>query len=195
MSQRRYIVNAGKKRQTRNAAEALRETFMDRAVERVDYVKWKWPKHMREVGQCVSVMYSSDKWKPKGDMEDYKHVSEGPQRLYVQAGFLRDADADPSGRRQLSVCGPTVQVNGRMPAAFAVLAPLLGIQARLYECAQGDEDVLGEDYFQIDVGGAFLGAAQHPDSGETFLIVYTPSRVLAMITGDVLDVKRDGIVG
>lgn len=191
---RRYVVNASRKH-TRNEAERIRETFMDRPVERVDYVNWKWPKKLREVGQCMAVMYSSDKWKKKGQLEDYKHVSEGEQRLYVRDGFLRDADADPSGRKKLQACGPMVEVNGELPNAFAVLAPLLGLQARLYDCTSEEEGQFGDDYYQIDVTGATLGAAKHPETGETFLIVYTPKQVLAMITGDVLDVKRDGIVG
>lgn len=193
MARRTYVENP--RALARNEAERLRETFVDRPVERVEYVKWDWPKRMHEVGQCVAVMYSSDKWRSRGDNEDYKHVSEGEQRLFVREGFLRDADADPSGRQKLDVCGPAVEVNGRMPEAFAVLAPLLGIQARLYECAGEAEPELGDEHFQINIDGATLGAAKHPDTGETFLIVYTPSQVLAMVTGDVLDVKQDGIVG
>jgi hypothetical protein len=193
---RRYVVNRG----SREEAEHIRETFVDRPVEKSERVRWHWPKSVQEVGQCVAVMYSSDKWqKRRGELVDYKHVSEGPQRISVARGFLRDFDSDPSGRRALTVVGPHVKLNGPMPDSFAVLAPLLGLQVRLYEL-QGNEPVLpsgDEGLYQVDTDPerVMLGAAKHPESNETFLIVYDGGRVLAVITGDVLDVKKDGIVG
>lgn len=194
---RRYVVN----RSSRGEAERLRETFVDRPVEKSEQVRWHWPKVMREVGQCVSVMYSSDKWqKRRNDNVDYKHVSEGPQRISVVRGFLRDFESDPSGRRSLGVVGPEVEVNGPMPDSFAVLAPLLGFQVRLYERGEDGEPELpkGENgLYQVDTDPRLvsLGAAKHPETGETFLVVYDKAKVLAIITGDILDVKKDGIVG
>lgn len=174
----------------------MRETFYDKSARKEELVRWQWPARMREVGECVAVMYTSDKWRDGGDYEDYKHVAEGPQTIYVTDGFLRDADADPSGRKKLSVCGPLVSLNGPMPGAFAVLAPILGVQVRLYEEDDDGELVLSDDGLrQVDIAGAKLGGARHPKTGEAFLLVYDSRRVLAIIVGDKLDVERDGIVG
>lgn len=193
---RRYVVN----RSSRGEAERLRETFVDRPVERSEKVRWHWPGVMREVGQCVAVMYSSDKWqKRRNNNIDYKHVSEGPQRISVVRGFLRDFESDPSGRRALRMVGPEVKVNGPMPDSFAVLAPLLGFQIRLYEgddlnpqLPEGDDGLYQVD---TDPRRVMLGAAKHPQTSETFLIVYDSAKVLAIITGDILNVEKDGIVG
>lgn len=193
---RRYVVNSSRRRYAENDAEAMREAFVDRPVEKEETVSWKWPKRMREVGECVAVMYTSDKWKDEGDYKDYKHVAEGPQEIYFPDGFLRDYDADPSGRKKLEVCGPYVDLNGPMPDAFAVLAPVLGVQVCLYEEDEAGELVLTDDgYRQVDIDGAKLGGARHPKTREAFLIIYDSKRVLALVTGDALDVERDGIVG
>ena len=192
---RRYVVNRSES-QAEAAARKMRETFVDEPVEKVQTVKWNWPRRMREVGECVATMYTSDKWQDKGDYADYKHVSEGPQMIYVADGFLRDADADPSGRKKLRVLGPMVDLNTPMPNAFAVLAPILGVQIRLYEEDEDGELVLTDDGLrQVDIDSAKLGGARHPKTDEAFLIVYDSRRVLAIIVGDKLDVERDGIVG
>jgi hypothetical protein len=49
---RRYVRNARDERQ----AEKIRETFMDRPVEHQTFFDWKWPKTIRNVGECLSVM-------------------------------------------------------------------------------------------------------------------------------------------
>jgi len=195
---RRYVANL---RNDEQEAAQIRETFVDRPVENIEQVHWKWPRQLVEVGQCVSVMYSSDKWQPRrGDLVDYKHVSEGQQRVSVVPGFLRDFDRDPSARMELEVEGTMVEVDGPMPDSFAVLAPLLGFQVRLYERG-GDGDLLlpngDEGVYQVDTDPrrVSLGAAKHPGTGETFLIVYDKSKLLGIVTGDILDVEKDGIVG
>jgi hypothetical protein len=89
------------------------------------------------------------------------------------------------------------ELDGPMPDAFAELAPILGIQARLFDSVGPDgEPELSEDRYQINIAKAMLGAAKHPRSGETFLFVYTEKEgPLCVITGDILDVEKDGIVG
>ena len=186
---RRYMANASDLELARN----LRRTFMDRDPEREQQVPWEWPTEMQHIGKCEAVMYSSDKWKHRGDYEDYKHVAEGPQELLVAPGFVRRYD-QPSVN--LPVVGPMVVLNDPMPTHFAVLAKVLGLQAQLFvgdddEPALGGEDAL----YQIDIPGATLGAAKHPATGETFLIVYSNAGVHCIVTGSVLDVEKDGIVG
>jgi len=181
-------------RSNRDTARALRETFYDRPVEREQTVPWQWPRRLREIGTCQSVMYSSDKWKKKGDREDYKHVAEGPQWVLARSGFLVHYD---SPRSALPVVGPMIDL-GPMPDSFAVLADILGVQIQLYE--RGGEEGYrlpdGDDnLFQVDISRAKLGAARFPDSGDAFLIVYTSAGIDLLIVGKQLDIEKDGIVG
>lgn len=182
-------------RRDADAAAAIREKFYDRPVERRLNIPWQWPRAMREVGLNMSVMYASDKWKRRGQKEDYKHVSEGKQWILARPGFLRQYNHPD---RHVAVAGPMVDL-GTMPDTFAVLADILGVQVRLYE--QGgpkgyrlpsDAD---EGYHQVVIPGAKLGAARFPDSGDAFLIVYTRAGVDLLIVGEELDVEKDGIVG
>ena len=189
---RRFVENRG----SIDDAREIRRTFQDREPSKVQTFRWKWPRRMVEVGTCEAVMYSSDKWRDDGVSVDYKHVAEGPQTLLVVPGFLRDFH---SPRTQLDVPGRVVDLNGEMPDAFAVLARILGLQARLF-VDDGDGDLYlpngDETLYQVDVANAWLGAAKHPETGEKFLIVYTEAGgVCAIVTGEILDVKRDGIVG
>ena len=178
-------------------ARRIRETFVDRPAEHEEPVPWKWPRAMQEIGSCEAVMYASDKWKPRNHFEDYKHRAEGPQKLLVSPGFVRRYD---NHRAALPVCGPRVELNRPMPDAFAVLAPILGVQTRLYE----EEDADGQwrfprgaddGFYQIDIPGAELGAARHPATGEEFLLVYTRAGVHCVIIGDHLHISKDGIAG
>lgn len=188
-NRRRYTLNASELEHARN----IRRTFMDREPEHEKQVPWEWPQKMQHIGQCEAVMYSSDKWKPKGQREEYKHVAEGKQELLVAPGFVRQYDRPGE---ELAVVGPFVELADPMPSHFAVLANVLGVQAQLFV---GDDEALdlgGEDsLYQIDIAGATLGAAKHPNTGETFLVIYTPSGVHCIVTGDVLAIEKDGIVG
>jgi hypothetical protein len=168
------------------AARKLREKFVDRPMTRVSEVSWTWPKEMREVGTCESVMYTSDKWRSLGDYIDYKHISEAPQRLLVKPGFI----VDYKSGKPLRLASEKRPLDYPMPDAFAELARILALQVRFL-----DEDGDPGEYHQVNIARATLGAARHPTTGETFLIVYTPSTLCAIIVGDQLDVEKDGIVG
>jgi hypothetical protein len=187
-NRRTYIRNIA---QEADEAKRIRETFTDRSASKVQTMRWQWPKRMHEVGQCVAVMYSSDKWRNPGEYEDYKHVAEDEQLLFVKPGLLVDEDGD-----ELDLVGPTSDLNGEMPQTIAVLAPIIGIQMRLY-VDEGEGHYLPNEgnLYQVTLPKAMLGAALHPDTGEKFLVVYSPSEVLCIITGSSLDVLHDGIVG
>lgn len=192
MRRRRYIENADSLREARR----IRETFTDRPPERVETFNWDWPQSMVQVGTCEAVMYASDKWRQAGDMQDYKHVAEGPQVLLVAPGFLREYE---SPRTKLPVCGPEVELDGPMPDAIAVLAPILGVQTKLYVDDGGGDYYLpngDESLYQVDIANAWLGGAKHPATGQTFLIVYTKrGGPCCIVTGEILDIEKDGIVG
>jgi hypothetical protein len=186
---RRLIVN----RSDYEAAKKIRETFVDRKMEKEVQIHWSWPKAMLDVGQCEAVQYTSDKWKKRGDYQDYKHVAEGPQHLYVRDGFLREYGS----RRALEVESARVELPKKMPTAIAELAPILGFQFQPYiESDDPDDDLeLSDTYFHVNIARAYIGAAQLPGSNEVFLIIYTKDDLCAIITGDILNVEKDGIVG
>lgn len=186
---RRFVVN----RSDLDRAREIRETFQDAPSRKVEPVSWQWPRAMREIGSCEAVMYTSDKWRHSGDMVDYKHLSEGPQRILVKKDFLREYHYT---EERIPVCGPEVELNRPMPSAFAVLAPILGVQVRLYEPdARGEPTLSRGDIYQVVISRAMLGGAEHPDTREKFLIIYTKRELCAIIVGDILDIEKDGIVG
>lgn len=177
---------------TEELAANTYQTFMDRKHRRKQTMKFGWPEKMQEVGIGKAVMYRSNKWKLDArEWEDYKHVAEATQTLYVTPGFLREW-GDP--RKKMPVDGPIVSFEEPMPKHFAILAPLIGIQARLYE-KRGKTRRLGDPY-EIVIARAMLGGAHHPETNEPFLFVYTRSGgVHMLLTGPELDIEKDGIVG
>lgn len=192
---RRFERNFGRV-DARQAAIDIREKFIDAPATHEETMRWSWPKRMQEVGSWSpgegAVMYASNKWQrnPR-NVIDYKHVAEGRQRLLVIPGFIRNYHRPGS---KVRVDGPMCDLNGPMPEAFAVLAPILGIQASLYSNEPDDEE--DDSVYQIEIAKAMLGAAKHPKSGQTFLFVYTEADgPLCVLTGDILDVEKDGIVG
>ena len=173
------------------AAAEIREAFYDKPVEDVFDIHWTWPKSMIEVGRSEAVQYTSDKWKKRGDFEDYKHVAEGPQYLYVRKGFLRDFS---NARQELALDSEEVTLPKRMPTAVAELAPILGIQFTPYEWRGEKLVVSRDDPYHVQIQKAYIGAARL-QNGETFLVIYTREELCAIITGDILGVEKDGIVG
>lgn len=191
---RRLTIN----RSDMEAAKKLRETFYDKQVEKEIPISWSWPKELIAVGQSEAVQYTSDKWKKRGDYQDYKHVAEGPQHLFVKPGFLRDY----SSRSKLKLPGEIILLPKRMPEAIAELAPILGLQFQSYKDApedlEDDEDYeyeLSGEFYNVCIARAYVGAACLPGTGETFLMIYTRADLCAIITGDSLNVEKDGIVG
>ncbi len=183
MPPRRYVVN----RSDAEAARRIRETFVDRKVEHTVPIHWSWPSSMLWVGQSEAVQYTSDKWRKRKDYQDYKHVAEGAQRLYVKPGFLRDYGTGA----KCDFVTEKVKLPTRMPSVIAELAPILGFQ---FQSFTEDLELSGK-YYNSKVQKAYVGAAAMPGTGEVFLMVYTPSELCAIITGDTLNVEKDGIVG
>jgi len=193
---RRYVANRS---DARSAAVSIREKFIDAPATTEETMRWKWPREMQEIGRWQAsdgaIMYASNKWqKNPNNVIDYKHVAEGPQRLLAVPGFIREYH---NTSRKIRVYGPIVELNRPMPEAFAVLAPILGIQAELFDAGtNAAPESSGDSTYNIEIGNAMLGAARHTETGRTFLFVYTEKEgPLCVITGDELDVEKDGIVG
>lgn len=169
-------------------ARRIRERFQDREMERVSELGWTWPKRMDEVGTNLAIAYSSNKWqRNRGTFEDYKHVSEGPQRVFLNPEF---DIVGYFGESAPPIYAASATMSG-MPDAIAELADFLGIQIE-FDDAQGKPS--GECY-QVNIVRAKLGSARHPVTGETFLLVYTRTMLCMLITGSILGVEKDGIVG
>lgn len=173
---RRLIENAS----ALKSARRHRETFMDRPATKAARAAWDWPKKMDWVGYCEAVMYESDKWKSVGTFEDYKHVSEAEQFVLCSPGFIRDYHS----RNPLELEHEPFTLPKDLPDAFAELANIFGVQIK----------TLDDQYLQIDIARAKLGAATDPELG-TFLFVYTKAAVHMVITGEQLRVEKDGITG
>jgi hypothetical protein len=181
---------------TRPQAIKTFETFYAREPAKEIEFAFTWPTKMQEIGIGGAEMYRSNKWqKNLSDYEDYKHVAEGSRTVYAEPGFLREWSKP---RNRIKVAGPTVRFDGPMPKHFTQLAPLLGVQVRLYEENDDGEFVLSkgdEGYVEVRVARAWLGGAKHPKTGETFLFVYTDEGVHMILTGGSLTIGKDGIAG
>lgn len=162
----------------------IREDFYDTPHKRIEQVKWDWPERLVEAGDCEAILYTSNKWQKDGKEIDYKHVKEGPQKI-----FLRE-DINLTGEEQ-EFFGPLVDMRGEFPDSFAVLAKSLGIQARLYVDNEGKK--YGH-YVDLKFPKSMLGGGKFED-GTTFCFVYDSSGVLALVIGEKLDILKDGIVG
>lgn len=160
-------------------AKKLREVFTDRPSKKVIDLGWAWPKAMDEVGVCTAIMYSSDKWKPIGDFEDYKHITESDPESHK---LLISKQFELGQETYCDSCDLD-----SMPDTVAELANILGLQFRLYD----KDGKVGDQDYQVNIVRAKLGAAKHPN-GETVLLVYTAKVLCCVITG--FEVEKDGIV-
>lgn len=190
----------------RDLAEDMRRTFHDSDPKRAEAMPFTWPAELQVVGRCLSVTYSSDKWKTSKEWEDYKHVAEAPQYLLVPRGFLLDWRTD----HPIDTVGPMAELPDPMPQHFAKLAKFLGIQCQLYGSMREGRPRLSrapDALLEFRVGRAHLGGcfvpddSEHPkgvgmEPGAPFLFVYTlEDGVCCIVTGRDLDVEKDGIVG
>lgn len=178
----------------RESAKKIREDFYAKPVGKEKNFHWTWPTELVEVGECLATIYRSDKWKKKGEYEDYKHKSESEQRLYVVPGTPL-AELKTTG---MKLVGPTETVPSRfLPDTVAELAHFMGFQVRLYEkegtrfyLPEGDEGL-----FEFTINHAKLGAGRC-ENGKVFLVVYHEKRgPYCFVFGEELNVEKDGIVG
>lgn len=189
---RRTIVN------TAAEAKAMRQTFTAKPLKRGEYdLGHRWPTELQHVGQAGrddgSIMYASDKWKRDDDFDDYKHVAEGPQDLFLSRALRLEGELTKAH-------GPWRDLDGALPSHVAELADVLGIEARLFVgMDRRGEGVLGrgdDGFVQLVIPNAVLYGARKPDTGEAFLFLATKKEgVLVLVTGRDLDITRDGLIG
>lgn len=189
-------------------AASMRQTFVDRAVERKLPYNWRWPTRLQNVGDSLAVAYASDKWEPKGRdgkrrVELYKHLAESRNRCLAKPGILVDYyERD----QHWPVIGPTVSFAGgsvAMPNSFALLGLFEELALQLH--TEGDDADPGfgpgadDGVVHVALRHALLGGSMMKHrSGklQPFLFVYTKQGgVKFIVVGEELDVEKDGIVG
>lgn len=192
-------------------AKNITRTFKDRDVESEQTFDFEWPDVIQEVGESLGVAYDSDKWKPKGSngrraSEVYKHIAESRNRIYAEPGLIRPPDnlglpiktiGPKLSLRKASQSGAIV-----MPRDFSELGRFMEANVVLHTGGsaaspelpkRGDKGVV-----TLSVKHGMLGASKMKRHGELqpFLFVYHPDHgVYFIITGDELDIEKDGIVG
>lgn len=187
---------------TKDVAIRQFETFHDRAHQRIETFSFEWPRKMQLAGESKSEIYRSNKWqKSPAEFVRYKHVAESRRETWVTPGFLRDQATNRPLKLAGEVCAtPEIFSDDceEMPQHFAVLGNLLGIQLRV---AVEEDGALylpngDEELYEVRVPHAYLGSAQHPETGETFLFVYTKAGgIHCLMRGGRLRITRDGITG
>jgi len=192
-------------------AKNIAQTFKDRPIEAEEVLDFDWPDVIQEVGESLGVAYDSDKWKPRGsdgkrDSEIYKHIAESRNRIYAEPSLIRPGDdtgleLKPTGPR-LSLAAASRSGEIIMPESFAVLGRFMEANVVLHtggtdespkRAVRGDKGVV-----TFSVKHGMLGASKMKRNGrlQPFLFVYRRDfGVYFIITGDTLDIERDGIVG
>lgn len=194
-----------------NVARDISKTFKDRPVEYVEEHKnWSWPPVIQEFAESLGTAYESDKWKEKRadgtrPRELYKHISEYPvHRVYAEPGLLRlvsdvKMPIDMAGRKiSLTKAAETGEIV--MPDSFAVLAEFTELDVVLNRARGNKKGKRPEDdgVVALMVSNGMLGASHMLVHGKKkpFLFVYSNNfGVYFIITGDKLDIEKDGIVG
>lgn len=180
------------------------QKFHARPVREERKFDFEWPGLLQHVGDSLAVAYASDKWKKQGDFELYKHLAESPNMAYVQPGLLRDWNSED----KIRTIGPTISFRGvPLPKHFAILGYFEEANFRLHTKGTNNEPRFGDEEddgcVAVAIGDAWLGASKirwsETSSGredQPFLFVYTEADgPLIIITGEELDVEKDGIVG
>lgn len=192
-------------------ARGISETFKDRPVENRETLKFGWPDKLQMVGQNLGVAYDSNKWKPRDaagrrESELYKHIAESPNRVYADPNLIQLEGND--GRLARTI-GPKISLKQlskskgfAMPEHFAVLGLFMECNCILHTDGTDDGPLLpergDEGCFTLTVQHGMLGASKFMSGGtmRPFIFVYHPTGgVYFIITGDELDIEKDGIVG
>lgn len=188
-------------------ARKMRETFVDRPVEREIPYDIDWPVVMQNVGDSLAVAYASDKWQPKTRdgkrlAELYKHLAESRNRCLAREGVLVDYYARS---KRWPVIGPRVSFDGAnlwMPDTFALLGRFEEIDLCLHTTGTDDDPRFGshedDGVVHVSVRHGYLGGSMMKAGRrhEPFLFVFTKGDgVMFIVLGEQLGIEKDGIVG
>ncbi len=144
-----------------------------------------WPKTMKYVGAAEAELYSSNKWeKDLRKYNEYKHVAEAPQYCYCTKNF-----SILENGKEVKMYGDDYQLKG-FPSYITILGDLLGIQVNLFN----NRKLLDERLYEVQINNAKLGAFKFSNNVPG-LVIYNNKSVIMVITGDELDIKKEGIIG
>ncbi|MFA4971449.1 MAG: hypothetical protein WC683_02465 [bacterium] len=163
-------------------AKQMRKVFQGEKPKKRVEMPFTWPSYFVYVGRALSELYFSDKKLNGGKWEIYKHVAEAGQDLYVNPKITTLIKDDG---RKMQYRGDRFCLEGAMPKDIAVLAENRGVQVV----------TKSGEYYEIRMPHSTTAAAVHPETGETFLLVYSKEGVHFIITGDELTIGKDGIAG
>lgn len=192
-----------------NQAKQMRRTFTDRDLDFGLYdTGIEWPKKVAWIGMGLSIAYTSDKWEKSDVWNDYKHVAEAPQRVFATPAITnkhlrRCESGDPF---------PPGDLDWALPDVVAELTPLLFVEVRIFDRVTdrgdgvfADDPDRGVKRLILPNTMLFGGYARRPEASPSSTrrrdhkpVLCVGSRehgCLLVITGDELDVTRDGLVG
>ena len=177
------------------AAIKQRKVFHGSVAGKRTQLSSPWPEELVHIGKCVGSIYWSNKSLNGGKWETYKHIAEAGQDLFLnpETTVLLDRNGqevvfcgDEDEQSGSAVAGCDVyKVTSKMPRHITALAEDRGIQAVLHDGS----------YYEIRLPKAMWGSGVHPDTGETFLVLYSKEGIHFLVTGEELDITADGIVG
>jgi hypothetical protein len=184
------------------SAKRQREVFYGKPARNPHELSFEWPRFWMHLGQTNAEIYFSNKMLNGGKWELYKHVAEAPQNLFVNAAITQLVNdraqavvfREGNGRARsvrhaagapVEFSGRSYELTGPMPKFVSDLAEFKGVQ------------VLATDgrYYEMRLPKATWASGKRPDTGETFLLVYSDEGVHFLVTGSEIDIKKDGIVG
>lgn len=185
--------------EAQDLAKNMREVFTDRPSTKKRRFDFDWPEVWQNVGDSLSISYSSDKWQDDRSMILYRHLAESRNQAFCVPEFLRDYDQP---KKTWPTIGPYVSfADVPMPDSFAMLALFEDVNFQLHvngtddhpKFGKGDDGVVTVTVAHGMLGGGVFG---WDDGEEPFLFVYTAKQgPLILVIGEELDVLADGIVG
>lgn len=181
-----------------------REVFADREIEYEHPQRWVWPPKLRHAGDSLAIAYGSDKWQPpdergRREVEFYKHLAESRNFAFVPDGVLLDYRTG----RVLPTYGHYLNTRALpLPKQFAEIGSFEESHLHLHAGMDGDTPYFGDGVddrvVKLTYPGAKVGFSymKWPSrKPEPFFFVYTPSKVLLIVTGMELSIGKDGLEG
>lgn len=174
-----------------DAAMDRYEIFHDKAPIRVAELDHDLPDKWVKTGECLAVMYRTDKWRPDGDDEDYKHLhdtgDDKPYPLGKGVKFFEPASEVSKSRVPGKRRRTSRNKSQRLPVAAPKAVTLLGYCLGFFVRRDDDETI-----YELNPRGAWLFSSP---SGN-MLCVYSPKEgFLGAMAGGKLRVLKDGIDG
>lgn len=180
----------------------MRETFQDAPSKNAYRINGGFPRSVVEIGKGKSLAYTSNKWKAVDDFEDFKHIAEGPQRVFIPA---REAGQRLLSRTRSGDQFPEMDISYTMPPVLAELAPCLFVEVQPFDQLSGRHKTFSDRALRLEYNQAILygGYALRPggdwdnkrDTKPFLCVMSKRDGFLTLITGKKLDVTKDGVVG